>query len=778
QYRAQVGAAFSSAIAQAQALIAQWIAGTLAVTAAVLAGMIAALIQAALLAVLTALWTAAWDAAVRAAGGNPAKTRAQLEAFLATQGANWASLISGTGIAALLAAITAALRAGSVAAVMHQLADILGVDVRSEQIAVSEVTRAWNAAILALTRLAGTYVRWQTKNDSRVCPGCMANQQAGPVLAGQMFPSATASPPLHPRCRCVLLPSRPPAAAKVLRREVGLNGQETWSEYGDDPDFSGGRVFQPHLSDGTQIPGASVGTEPPRWDGSEPFPVTEYAPDADDSAAYGQAAGIGSRPAVNWPAPYMDGYWPSGGHGMQQPERSSPGARNGRPPNAAGKAARAAEFLKGAPQAKASAVRRQMLENFPPEALGWVGRIRWAGPVGVPYELMDTAGKDKWAASHEQDHVARIAADLKAGKHVNPVIGVIRKGHNHIRLIDGRHRTEAHHSLGQPVTCYVGYIDAATEKPAYDTYHSQFHSGDSPRNKSFTAGNLADGSAHGLVPFNLQGAPTEQDRFAQRVMDRLHDESSLPGAPFGRPYCAGLVVRAADTGRLLMLQRAVSEHDDGAGLLEWPGGHAEEGESLLRGAMREWSEEVGLPVPAGQVTGHWESSNGVYAAFVLTIPREAGLDLNAPRQVTNPDGDKFERAIFIDPGHLGGNQAVRQEVLTDLPLLLHALSAQKSAETPVVSTQHHPLGHEGLWHTPDRHVSTVQQLPAYFQNTARALMRDHGMGEQEAIATAVNAVREWSEGHAFGGKVKVTPEVQEAASAALAEWERLKESHH
>ena len=104
--------------------------------------------------------------------------------------------------------------------------------------------------------------------------------------------------------------------------------------------------------------------------------------------------------------------------------------------------------------------------------------------------------------------------------------------------------------------------------------------------------------------------------------------------------------------------------------------------------------------------------------------------------------------------------------------------ANKSAETPVVSTVHHPLGHEGLWHTPDRHVSTVQQLPAYFQNTARALMRDQGMGEQEAIATAVNAVKEWAAGRAFGGKVKVTPEVQAAAQRALAEWEHLKQTHH
>ena len=102
----------------------------------------------------------------------------------------------------------------------------------------------------------------------------------------------------------------------------------------------------------------------------------------------------------------------------------------------------------------------------------------------------------------------------------------------------------------------------------------------------------------------------------------------------------------------------------------------------------------------------------------------------------------------------------------------------KSAQTPVVSTVHHPLGSEGLWHTPDRHVAAMQQLPAYVQNTARALMRDQDMDESQAIATAVNAVKEWAAGRAFGGKVPVTPEVQQAAQRALAEWEHLKETHH
>ncbi len=106
-----------------------------------------------------------------------------------------------------------------------------------------------------------------------------------------------------------------------------------------------------------------------------------------------------------------------------------------------------------------------------------------------------------------------------------------------------------------------------------------------------------------------------------------------------------------------------------------------------------------------------------------------------------------------------------------------SVSADKSAETPIVSTVHHPLGREGLWHTPSKKVPEMQQLPAYFQNTARALMRDQDMGEQQAIATAVNAVKEWASGRAFGGKVKVTPQVRAAAKRALKEWEELKASH-
>ena len=68
-------------------------------------------------------------------------------------------------------------------------------------------------------------------------------------------------------------------------------------------------------------------------------------------------------------------------------------------------------------------------------------------------------------------------------------------------------------------------------------------------------------------------------------------------------------------------------------------------------------------------------------------------------------------------------------------------------------------------------------MPAYFQNAAIAIARDNGGTPEDAIPEAIEAVREWSNGTAFGGKVKVTPEVQAAAQRAMNEWAELRASH-
>jgi len=658
QYAAQIQAAFTAAIAAAAALIAQWAAGTLAVTAAVLAGMIVAEIRQRLMRVLTWLWKAAWKAGAGAAAGEAGVTvdkkamKMALDAFLATHGENWAALIAGTGSADLLQAIKDALAAGDPESVSARLHDILQTATRPETIAVTEVIRAWNAATLAAMKAAGiAYKTWQTMRDGKVCARCLANQAAGPVPLDAVFPSGDKHPGAHPRCRCWLSPwappadgSRPPVTA-TKRRQVDTNGQEF---DGDAPQLeahnpAGGGAATgpfPHRANGSPeeaqedipggVPGATAGGEPPRRDFSSVQPHVLSLESGDDGA-WGEAAGQGSVPRKDFPAPYMDSYWPGGGHGSGQAGTWSPGAPNGRPPNPVGKAAdAAAKFLKDAKPVKASVVYKLMRKNFPPDALTWVKSARWVGPVEVPLKLVDFSSEDKWAAHKEPARVDEFARELKAGQKVDPAILTVKPGHNHARCVDGHHRVMACKKLGWPIRAYVAFLDEAGSSPADRTYLQQFHAGSDPANKSAA-----------------------------------------------EPYVAGLMVRAADTGRVLMLQRALGDDQDwAAGKLEPPGGHAEVGETLPMAAMREFCEETGLTAPTGRLAGSWTSADGIYRGFILEVPSEDALDIaNGRDQVRNPDGDAFEAILWMDPAtEFEENPSMRPEMQRDLPQVLAALA--------------------------------------------------------------------------------------------------------
>jgi hypothetical protein len=110
---------------------------------------------------------------------------------------------------------------------------------------------------------------------------------------------------------------------------------------------------------------------------------------------------------------------------------------------------------------------------------------------------------------------------------------------------------------------------------------------------------------------------------------RLNDAGRLAvRKAAGEVAVAGLAVRAADTGRVLMLQRALDDEDPAAGLWEFPGGHLDNDEDPRQAALREWQEETGLLFPDGQFTGSWTSSDGIYQGYVYTIAHEADLALN------------------------------------------------------------------------------------------------------------------------------------------------------
>ncbi len=158
---------------------------------------------------------------------------------------------------------------------------------------------------------------------------------------------------------------------------------------------------------------------------------------------------------------------------------------------------------------------------------------------------------------------------------------------------------------------------------------------------------------------------------------RLNDAGRLAvRKDAGQVAVAGLAVRAADTGRVLMLQRALCDGDPAAGTWEFPGGHVEDGETPLRAAWREWSEEVGVAPPPGVQTGTWTSADGIYQGIVWTTDDEASVPVRSGTCITNPDdpdSDQVEAVAWWDPLQMRGNPALRAELLADIGAVMSAL---------------------------------------------------------------------------------------------------------
>lgn len=182
--------------------------------------------------------------------------------------------------------------------------------------------------------------------------------------------------------------------------------------------------------------------------------------------------------------------------------------------------------------------------------------------------------------------------------------------------------------------------------------------------------------------------------FEFRVVDqvrghRLNDSGRLAiRKAAGEIAVAGLAVLAADTGRVLMLQRALVDDDPAAGTWEFPGGHMEGDETPLQGAWREWAEETGCIPPAGECTGVWLSPDGIYEGIVWTVPSESCVPIDGSRAISNPDdpdGDQVEAIAWWDPTQLPGNPAVRQELLDNLDEVTAALAGapvEKAGASP------------------------------------------------------------------------------------------------
>ncbi|BCT75552.1 hypothetical protein SCMU_13940 [Sinomonas cyclohexanicum] len=203
----------------------------------------------------------------------------------------------------------------------------------------------------------------------------------------------------------------------------------------------------------------------------------------------------------------------------------------------------------------------------------------------------------------------------------------------------------------------AGKSDAETKAPAVDA--------DLPYPSDATPGLFPD-----KLPGNpdFKRAPQDPDDPAHPETEHPHPAQPVPATPAAKeaqtaPTVAGLAVVADDTGRVLLLQRALTDGDPAAGRWELPGGHIEGRETPFAAACREWSEETGLELPPGREAGSWQS--GIYAGFVWLIGSETDLPINLSEgRVQNPDdpgGDQIETCAWWEPADVPGMGALRFE---------------------------------------------------------------------------------------------------------------------
>lgn len=124
-------------------------------------------------------------------------------------------------------------------------------------------------------------------------------------------------------------------------------------------------------------------------------------------------------------------------------------------------------------------------------------------------------------------------------------------------------------------------------------------------------------------PCEVCGATSEGGQSRTASMDEgLPD--LLDAIESGNFTHAGLIIKAASSGRVLLTQRTPFHGDDEEtyGKWEFPGGGLDDGEDPLDGAIREFEEETGLTLPEScSIDGHYTNDN--YISIIITVPDEA-----------------------------------------------------------------------------------------------------------------------------------------------------------
>lgn len=124
----------------------------------------------------------------------------------------------------------------------------------------------------------------------------------------------------------------------------------------------------------------------------------------------------------------------------------------------------------------AKKVYQQLLPDFPAPALEFVKRADWMGPVEVSADMIDTANRANWKASHEPDKV-KLHQDLIKKGLSKPIILAKIPGNDKFVILDAHHRFLAYEAMGKRPMAYIADIRGTDVEAALTLHSKQYHGG-------------------------------------------------------------------------------------------------------------------------------------------------------------------------------------------------------------------------------------------------------------------------------------------------------------